>query len=189
FVVAENPDLAILKSIQDSLDAINKHDETEEVEDKPFTIFGLLIWQFVIVLALALVVIVQIKKFITFIIKKFKERKAAYLQSERYYFKQLGKACKQDDLLKIQSDLFRWIAKLTGDKEVKPIKNFISTYGSGELINRYSILENNLFADNKSVEKFNAELFYRQLSVVRKNYLKMKDRIKSIGKFKLQLNP
>ena len=189
FVIEDNPDLAILKSIQDSLDAINKVEQKEISEDKPFTILGLLLWQFVIVVALVLVLILQIRRLILYIINKVKARKTAYLQSEKFYFKQLKVACDQNNLMLIRNRLFNWIVKINNDSDNQSVYDFVSKYGSAELMDSYHFLEKQLFSKDQSGVNFSTSKFVQQLITARNKYLNKKETMDDINISKFQLNP
>lgn len=188
-VIEDNPELAILKSIQDSLDAINIVRQNEIANDKPFTILGLLIWQFVIILALVLVMLLQIRRLIIYIINKLKARKLAYLQSEDFYFKQLKGACDQNNLILIRNRLFEWVVKLNNEYKIHSVYDFISEYGDTELLNLYNSLEKQLFGQEKSEVNFSANNFVRQLATARKNYLTKKEVSDDIRNYIFKLNP
>ena len=186
-LVEDNPDLAILKSIQDSLDAINKAAQTEQVEEKPFTIFGLLVWQFIILIGVLLVVLNQFRKIILVIIKKVNERKAAYLQSEKFYFKEFGKACKQNNLFVVQNKLLEWYYKLNEENHLIPVKEFFARYGDDELLNVYNLFEEILFGKDKPGKEFPTAKLFNLIKVARKNYLNQKKLPASVNL--LKINP
>lgn len=170
-IIKDNPDLAILKSIQDSLDAIKIAEQKETAEEKPITLLGLSVWQFVILLVLITLVIIQIKKFGIFVIKKLKERKAAYLKSEKFCFKQLEEACEQNDLKLIRSRLFNWISRISDDNKIHSINYFISKFGSAEIMTLLDSLEKKLFGKDSSEISFSSNRFFKELSNARYKYV------------------
>jgi hypothetical protein len=188
-IIEDNPDLAILKSIQDSLDTINKAGQDEITEDKPFTIFGLLLWQFIIALALAIVIILQIQRLIIYLINKLKAQKAAYLQSEKFYFRQLKVACDQNNLMMIRNRLFEWVGKINKENKMHPVHDFLSKYGSAEMMDLYHSLEKQLFGKAPSELKFSANKFVQLLIIARKKYLNKSEFSDDVTDFTFQLNP
>jgi hypothetical protein len=188
-VIEDNPDLTILRSIQDSLDAIVKAEQKDIAEDKPFTLFGLLLWQFMIVFALALVLILQIRKLIIYIISKLKAGKAAYLESEKFYFKQLKIACDHNNLMLIRSRMFEWIIKINNENKMHSVYDFISDYGNTELMDLFNALEKQLFSKDKSQVKFSTNEFSKELSSARNKYLTKKENSADVNKSAFQLNP
>jgi hypothetical protein len=188
-IIEDNPDLAILKSIQDSLDTINQAGQKEIVEDKPFTIFGLLLWQFIIALALAIVIILQIRRIIIYLINKLKVQKAAYLQSEKFYFKQLIVACDQNNLMIIRNRLFEWVSNINKENKIQSVHDFLSKYGSAEMMDIYNSFEKQLFGKDQSEVKFSANKFVELLIITRKKYLNKSGVSDDVTDFKFHLNP
>jgi len=171
-LIEDNPDLAILKSIQDSLDALSSAGATEEAEQAPVTVFGLLIWQFVLLLGVGLVFLLWMKKFTLAVIKKTSARKAAYLQSEKYYFEKFARACKHNDLNLIQNRLRQWLGKLTAENRRLPVPEWIARYGTAELGEIYFLLEKQLFGRDESGREFPTAKFFDLMRDARRNYLR-----------------
>ena len=188
-IIEDNPDLAILKSIQDSLDAIKIAEQKETAEEKPVTLLGLSVWQFVVLLVVILLFIFQIKKFGIFVIKKLKDRKAAYLKSEKFCFKQFKEACEQNDLKIIRARLFNWINKISGDNNIHSINHFILKNGNAEIMILFDSLEKKLFGKDSSKISFPSDRFFKELNNARNKYFIKKEVSDDEYHSGFQLNP
>ena len=188
-VIEDNPDLAILKSLQDSLDAVNTAGQEETPEEKPFTLFGLRIWQLLIVLGLFLVFIIQVRRLFSYLKKKQQAQKAIYLSSEKYYFEQLKASCRQKDLMIIRNQFFTWVKKLTEDTNIRSLNDFILKYGTPEMMELHNMLKKRLFGKGDSGAEFSPDKFTEELNRARNRILEDSHATVERHDFEMQLNP
>lgn len=117
FTVEPNPNLGIVASIQDSLDALARAEMvTETAEDGPVTILGLPWTQFLTVCVAGLGVLWVLVVLIRWLIKKEKARRIAYKNSEKYAFDQFKDALKRDSGNETVNRLYRWLDHLGLDE-------------------------------------------------------------------------
>ncbi|WP_083923262.1 BatD family protein [Echinicola pacifica] len=110
-IVRENPDLGMLLTLKDSLQATAA--VTDEVtEDQPFSLFGLN-WKQLIFACLGLAIaIFMLIKLILNLWGKWKKHHAAYLVSEAYFWKMLKKSFAKGGKQEISKSLYRWVDEL-----------------------------------------------------------------------------
>lgn len=111
--VQPNPDLGMVTSIKDSLDAMVAASLVDSPEDeKPYEFFGMNWKQLSVAILLLILLIKYGWKFFQFIWKTYQTKHQAYIESEKYYFdlflKSLHKS--EDDKLKA---FYRWLDCLT----------------------------------------------------------------------------
>ncbi|MFV0589955.1 MAG: hypothetical protein ACK5M7_01100 [Draconibacterium sp.] len=99
--VAPNPDLAMMESLKDSLRALNPIPVDEEITKS-------IPWMYLFLLLPAALLFYFAFKLILRLVSNIKARKAAYLESEAWYFKQLQSASKTDDKKATVNALYRW---------------------------------------------------------------------------------
>lgn len=186
-IIKENPDLAILKSIQDSLDALNIATQEGNGEKRPFTIFGLLLWQFLIILAVASIIIKQMHKLILYAVKKIRERKEAYTNSEKFYFTQFAEACKQNDLKIIWTHLSKWVVHMQEMGNIS-VGVFVTQYGNEQLVQQYGTLEKDLFGEKSSKIPFDRNGLFTNMALARTKYIQQSQLKKKISTV-INLNP
>ncbi|GEM_PF-1014144 len=115
--VLPNPDLGVLTSVRDSLQAQLKQAQIEEEKgDQPFTILGLSPKRFALLVIIMLLAIYLMYRGFSWIIFQNKKRKEAYLHSEAYYFDQFKKAVRGEGDSAIIKTLYRWIDELKLDE-------------------------------------------------------------------------
>jgi len=154
-VVEDNPDLAILKTVQDSLIAVqNLSIETDE-ETKSY-----LDYISSVVYGIALILILY--KFIVFIytgLNKDRERKKElYLNSEKYLFDQMKTYADKKDYLKFYQTFYQtfheWFLKIHPAKGTS-IGRILTNYNNKVLLEEFIKLENGLFSDGKDIIDLN----------------------------------
>ncbi len=132
--VQPNPDLGMLTTIKESLEA--EIIEKERVDDKEFSILGVTLKEFLIYLATFIVTLIGLFKIIKRLIIYLKKRRANYRNSEKYYFDLFIKSINSKDFAKIQNALYRWIDRLQLAEPT--IHYFIKMYGVEHIMNEHS---------------------------------------------------
>lgn len=102
-VIAPNPDLALLQSLKDSLDAINAPDLTVETQENyP--------WKRVLEIGLfSLMVLFIVYKMTRREVSRAIDRRHAYLNSEAFYYKKINKAIAQKEMTVILNSIYNWL--------------------------------------------------------------------------------
>jgi len=111
--VQPNPDLGMVTSIKDSLDAMvaaSVADSTEE--EKPFEFLGMNWKQLSVAILLLILLIKYGWKFFQFIWKTYQTKHRAYLESEKYYFDLFLKSLHKSEDEKLKA-FYRWLDCLT----------------------------------------------------------------------------
>ncbi len=162
--VQPNPDLGMLESVRDTLNA-STIEENEALKNSPITILGLSIKQFIIAFLCLLLFIYLSIKIGKKLLVKFKIRKQNYLNSELYYFRQFKKSIKSQNQKLILQKLYQWIGFLNLKE---PTLNYFATqYGSTGLMKEISIIENQLES-----KKIAVRFIEKNWLTARKKYLK-----------------
>ena len=105
--VQPNPDLGMLSSIKDSLDAQMLAD-VEEAEDTEFEFLGLNWRQLAILIFVIIIAGRLLWKVVVRLLALQKRRREAYLYSERYYFDKLLSALGKDETSRLNA-FYHWI--------------------------------------------------------------------------------
>ena len=166
--VQPNPDLSMLASIKKSLQ--KETIEANETEEKPFLIFGFTpktIAKFVVIVLVMLFVFVFITKHI---IRYIKSRYKNYLQSERYAFKQVKKAIKNNDYFTFTQTSHAWLKKLNINFE--SLEDFMRVTNSEALIQFFDELNRSVFKENQTNNGSTYHKLENALTKARKDYLK-----------------
>jgi hypothetical protein len=188
FIIEDNPDLVILRSIQDSLDAINSREQTSETESEEFTIVGLKVWQFLLLLSFIFLAFVQARKLTAYIASKISERRAAYLNSEGYYFKKLIQSCRETDLHIIRTNLVEWIKKLNPDHQGS-LSIFFLDNDATELKKEFDKIERALFGNSDHVSSSIDKNFTGCITEFRKQFLSKRQVQENRENLLFRLNP
>lgn len=110
--VRANPNLGVLNSVRDSLQAEQEVLVAEIQEKGPLTILGLT-WQlFLLSLGLFLVLAMACWVFGRKLYKQYQLKRSAYLNSELYYFRQFKKALNESNRTETGRALYRWVDEL-----------------------------------------------------------------------------
>lgn len=108
-IVEPNPDLGMVASIKDSLDAMKTAAISEELEkDKPFEFMGMNWKQLALAILLLLIFLKYAWKLIQFVWGKYQTKHRAYLESEKYYFDLFLKSLPKSDQEKLTA-FYRWL--------------------------------------------------------------------------------
>ncbi len=106
FTVAENPDLGILTTLRDSLDAANKPVANPDARKKPVTIFGLRPWQAAGLVATTVVAGWLLFLSGRFVIRKIRAAWRRYLAGDRHLFRRF--ILSGDTPGEVLPALYRW---------------------------------------------------------------------------------
>lgn len=174
--VLPNPDLGMLESVKDSL-AINNQEISEETAvDEEIKILGLSLKKFLIYLAIMLLSVYLIYKFLKWLLitkgllQKWKQKREAYLNSEKYYFKQFLKKAAKNDPNESLNALYNWIDRL--DLEEPTLRHLALNYGSSDFISKLDRVKR-----DSNLNTLDQMHFIKQ---ARKNYLKTLDQEKKM---------
>ena len=147
FTVMPNPDLGIMASIRDSLDATLPTEIVEQPASEKKEILGLSLPQFIALALVLLLVAWKLAVWLGRLITYFKQRRSRYLYSEKYYFRQFLKAIRSKQLKSIHNALYQWLDHL--NLKEPSAKFFSDQLGMAEIENEVQKLHQNL-ADNKT---------------------------------------
>jgi hypothetical protein len=187
-IIDDNPDLAILSSIRDSLEAMNNAEQETEDKTITFELLGMKPWQFLIVVLVTIFLLLQLKKFVLYHLM-WRERREVYLKSEVYKFKLLEQACLGNDLYLIRNSLSNWINKIKKNTGIGSVSGYIAVYGDNQLSDLFNELEEKLFADKNNRDGFNGHIFRESLIRSRNKYLNRTDVDIEQDDYKYRLNP
>ncbi len=118
-IVAANPDLDLMISLKDSLQAMATPINTAIPDEKPIP------WIWIIVILISLFIVYIIVKFIISFSKKIKTKQAVYRQSEAFYFKKLIKTLNHKTTDLFIRDLYVWFDKARNPKQSPAIINYL----------------------------------------------------------------
>lgn len=166
--VLPNPDLGMLESVRDSLMIASPaitNEETAKIED---TIFGLSAKEILSYLGIGILVILLLYKTIRWLLINkglllhLKNKREAYLNSEKYYFKLFLKHMSKKDSISSINALYNWIDHL--ELKEPTLNYFAKLYGSNEFQSKLNQVESNKSADLLKI--------INEIKEARKNYLK-----------------
>lgn len=167
-LVLENPDLGMLESVKDSLSIKNQEVSEEASAEKETLIFGLSLKDFLTYLAITLISLYLIYKFLKWLfiskglLKKWKQKRQEALESEHHYFKIFLKEVAKNNKKEAINALYLWIDRL---HLIEPtVSYFISNYGNDQITNQMKHSDQNA--------PFNPIVLVEDIKIARKNYLK-----------------
>jgi hypothetical protein len=112
--VVPNPNLGMVKTMQDSL---NAQSATEivgtETDKQPFRVMGLTLTQFITAVVIALFVIWLMVKLLVKLTRYLTNKREQYRGSELYYFRQFKKALHSNQVSTIENALYKWLDQLS----------------------------------------------------------------------------
>jgi len=129
-VIAANPDLDLMTSLRDSLQAIATPVDTEISEEKSVP------WIRIIVILISLFIIYIAVKFVISFSKKLKVKQIVYRQSEVFYFKKLLEILKQKPTDIFIRELYIWFDKARKPEQSPILKNYLLV-DENELFEKY----------------------------------------------------
>jgi len=168
--IIPNPDLGILATMRDSLSISQSVDNLAE-EDKELTIFGLSIYQFSILVILIIILTFLIIQLLKRVIINVRYRKAAYINSERYYFHQLLKALGNDQQDTLNA-LYLWLLSLNQEAyTLESIKAKLSNATINQQLNELllNIFDNQPAQTQQYLSKHDIEHLREELKIKLKN--------------------
>ncbi|QLE00188.1 BatD family protein [Galbibacter sp. BG1] len=136
--VKPNPDLGMLESVRDSLRLQQQKEVAAEEaeEEKPLTILGLSLKQFIIAVLLCLIALIIVFRIIRWLVRYLTARREAYLNSEKFYFHLVLKAMNKDEV-SLKNAFYRWIDEL--QIEEPSVQYFVQKYGANLNINAFEL--------------------------------------------------
>lgn len=117
--VAANPNLDLMKSLKDSLQAMATPIDTEISEEKMFP------WIRIIVILISLFILYKTVILSISLSKRIKIKQAVYRQSEAFYFKELIKTLNHKTTDLFIRDLYKWFDKARNPKQSLAIINYL----------------------------------------------------------------
>lgn len=171
--IKANPDLAMMESLKDSLLAISAPLDIGLEEEKPFPWLRL---GFVVILAFLTLYFAW--KTVRIIVLHSKEKRAVYLQSEAYYFKQVLYAIKSSDTKEFIRALYVWFDKARKPDHLAAISSYLEDQ-------EREVLENVIACDSSELSSVQCLQLKKLLASVRRKLISS-----SIPKnFNTKLNP
>ena len=144
--VQPNPDLGMLASVRDSLEAQIAEAETMEKEaEKPFTILGMSVKRFVTMLLAIVLLVVAFVLLLKWGINYRKKYLEQYRNSELFYWRRFRRACRSGNKIQIVNSLYRWLDSLNIQEPTAQF--FAQSFGSLELQLQVKVLEGELGRD------------------------------------------
>ena len=135
--VQPNPDLGMLTSIRDSLEAASAQDVDGDAEKR--TILGLTPLQMLLVVLGNALGIYFLVKGLKYLVQGYQARKAEYLNSEAYYFDQFMKNARGGSPSEVVNAAYRWIDQL--ELSEPTLRYFSGRYGDSDLQNSTQLIE------------------------------------------------
>lgn len=155
-LVKPNPDLGMLETMRDSLQvSVPVASAGVEEEEGPKTILGLSIKEFLMLLLVVTVGGYFLIKIFKRIYKNLKTKRAVYIVSEAYFFKEFIKSINSHNSKEILNALYNWIDKLQLDEPT--IGYFVAKYGDGALSEDFAQLMSSINNEPPSKLKLNAK--------------------------------
>ncbi|MEN8117176.1 MAG: BatD family protein [Bacteroidota bacterium] len=131
--ILANPDLALMKSLKDSLQAMTTPAEVElEEKTTPWARIG-------IIAVLTLVILWLVLKTGKKAVKSVKNRRAAYLQSEPYFYKKVVRTLNKGETIQFIRELYGWFDKARKSGQT-PAIYFYLDIGEQKLLERVVLL-------------------------------------------------
>lgn len=158
--VADNPNLAMLKSLQDSLMMSSQHIAHGESDNK-MMVFGLSIQQLILAIIFTGLFIV----FIIFSYRKIsywrQKNQEEYLSSEQYFFDELVRSFKSSNLSEVNSRLYAWIDHLNRTTPIHNVSELAQITNNISLQNSIANFQKSLFGNGqkKACNEMLRELF------------------------------
>ncbi|AEV31073.1 hypothetical protein Oweho_0049 [Owenweeksia hongkongensis DSM 17368] len=141
--VQPNPDLGMLASVRDSLQAqIAKTEAAEEQAEAPFTILGMSVKKFVTVLASIILLLVALMLMLKWALNYRRNYLLKYHSSELYYFRKLKKAIRRNNNKEQVKNLYIWIDRL--HLKEPTLTYFAEVYGTENFYNQAQLFESRI---------------------------------------------
>jgi hypothetical protein len=177
-VIAENPDLAVLRTLQDSLNAA-AGETSAEAEAKPLRLWGMNLRQlFLRLAALALIFYLLIRLY-----RRFRARQAvrreAYLHSEQFYFDEFRKASFKNDLPKTKRKFMRWLDEIAPPGHAARADDFVTVANNTQLQEQAAQMDAFLYGSpdhSSSAGNWSGRRFYHLAAQARERLLRKKEK-------------
>ncbi|MDW7693557.1 BatD family protein [Flammeovirgaceae bacterium SG7u.111] len=183
--IQPNPDLDVLASLKDSLDALNRANAPEE-EEAEATYFGLSLKELLVLLAIGLVVLWLLIKLFLRVIKWQKAKREAYRKSEEFWFDKFEKSVGADDPKASLNSLYAWYDRFRAGKYAPNLRDASS---EDELEKETEKVEQALFhSPAESLPKNDLSQWAKKVGLLRKT-LKKENSVKAKGHSLDGLNP
>lgn len=182
--VLPNPDLGMLETVKDSLNAGNQEISEASSDDEAIKIFGLSLKDFLIYLIVILICSYLIYKFLKWLLiskgllAKWKQQRLEALASEQHFFKIFLKQVSNKNKKEAINAIYLWIDRL--HLKEPTLAYFASTYGSDMFISNIRKTSLN--------QPFDPLVHVEEIKMARKKYLKTLNQI-SITKSGDWINP
>jgi hypothetical protein len=164
---ADNPDLYMLKTLQDSL-AMGENTFLEG-EKRSTHIFGLSIERFLSLVAIYCVSIAVIIFLLRKVLAWYKAYRTSYLESERYQFNQLIRAIRNQNPKQINDQLYQWLRKLDVKHPIISIYALVNVIENNELAETVNAFHKHEFGNFSKNEN---EISDKNLMASLENHLK-----------------
>ncbi|MHA7130555.1 BatD family protein [Algoriphagus namhaensis] len=129
--VKPNPDLGVLLSVRDSLQAEVQLEQAELEEEGPLLIFGLP-WKRFAVLLIGAVISLMVFFFVgKKLFQSYRQKRLAYLHSELYFFRKFKNSLRSPSRSETLTAFYRWIDEI--HLEEPSLDFFVKKYGSLEM--------------------------------------------------------
>lgn len=143
--IAPNPNLAMMESLKDSLLALNTP-VVSEVEDEGIP------WREIGIFAvLVLLTLYFLRKAVVLLLRRSKEKRRIYVQSERYYFRQVQKALQKGTRFEIINSLYAWFDRTRDTDDNVAIMDYL-TDENKKIFEQFITLDSN--PDSKQLKEF-----------------------------------
>ena len=173
-VIAENPNLEFILSMQDSLQSLLAAQEAKFPKE-PFTLLGLNWWQLIIAVVTSIIIFYLLFKGIHRVLQFYKRKKKVEAESEGHYFEELLEKWEKKTPDLIYTQIWQWYDQVRDITELPPsITDFIKSTGNKNLLNAYVALEYEIFAPGSSQNSFSKSQLKHELEHFRKLILKEK---------------
>lgn len=171
-IVADNPDLYVLKTLQDSLAMGEK--SYSDTKSKTTLIFGLSIKRFLVLFAIICLTLIGLIILIKKLFAWYKEYRVHYLASETHQFKLLIRAIKTQNPSQINDHLYQWLRKLDDKHPITTVNNLVNQIKNKELaetVNEFHRLSFSSGSEgNQSLDKRILTSLDEQLRTARKKW-------------------
>jgi hypothetical protein len=174
FSIAANPDLAVLQTLQDSLQQADAGLYQNSEDSKPVGLFGLSFRQISFILILGAVFIWILFYTLKTIRQFIGKRRAQYINSERYYFSRLKSTLKSGNPSQINHDLYQWLDLLPAESKIRNFKDLDHISGNPTLYNAIILFHSHIFGKQGDLSGFNKKVLLKQLIKTRKHIISKK---------------
>jgi hypothetical protein len=146
--ISPNPDLQVLKSLQDSLNLASGY-IPEEMAQSEKLIFGRPVKSFIQLLGLFVLAAAVIYGLLIKLIRMLKARKKDYLQSEKYFFNNIIAAGKRGNYMLADESIYQWLYRIkVNEKRIITLSDLSFYLHANELESRALLFHKGLYGRN-----------------------------------------